>query len=216
MTKGILKRIALAMLASTTLINAYAVAPGFYMGLMIGPATNDGKTQLIHTTTPPKPGFVVPANPRSGQFGTHIVIGNQLNKYVAFEGGLTLYSNIHYVAKTPSGSPGATARVRTFDVMVKGIFPFGQYFDVFGKAGVAPTYVTTSGALNGNGKGLYQTKVSPIISIGGSYTLNQNWVLDLSWTRTMVGSVVGNVDFYALGASYHFVDRYCGQFLCDD
>jgi len=32
----------------------------------------------------------------------------------------------------------------------------------------------------------------------------------------MAGGQVGNLTMYALGISYHFVDKYCGQFLCDD
>ena len=40
-------------------------------------------------------------------------------------------------------------------------------------------------------------------------------VVDVSFNRVMAGGIAKNVDFYALGLSYHFVDVYCGQFLCN-
>ena len=31
-----------------------------------------------------------------------------------------------------------------------------------------------------------------------------------------MGGFINSFSFIALGLSYHFVDKYCGQFLCDD
>ena len=41
----IVKRLALVGVASSLIMNAYAVAPGLYMGLMTGPATNSASDQ---------------------------------------------------------------------------------------------------------------------------------------------------------------------------
>ena len=215
-------------------MNTFAVGPGFYMGLMLGPATNDGNTvqaQIMQPGAPllPPPALTVSATPKSQQFGTRVFIGNQINSYVAFELGLDYFTGISYDAKNiPPGFDTCSslqARVRGFDGVVKGIFPFGNSFDVYVKAGPALIYETTSGALNGAtmtstglitcGKSTHTTKVRLTGSIGASYAWNQNWVTDISWNRYMVGGIVNNVDYYAIGLSYHFVDKYCGQFLCD-
>jgi hypothetical protein len=54
----------------------------------------------------------------------------------------------------------------------------------------------------------------PLIGIGVSYDLSQNWVADFSGTRVTKGSGILSADFFSLGISYHVVDEYCGQFLC--
>lgn len=198
--------------------NVFAVAPGFYMGMMLGPATNNGGTQQaqVNATT------TTPATPKSTQFGTRIFMGNKIGNYFAFEGGLTYFSNVNYDTKGVQTCSGTTARVRDFDFVGKGIFPVAHAFDIFGKAGAALVYQTTSGGLNPISSGTtgqcgqtqYQNNIRPTVSVGASYDINQNWVADLSWNRIMVGGVLSSVDLYALGISYHFVDIYCGQFLC--
>ncbi|OGT41277.1 MAG: hypothetical protein A3F42_07305 [Gammaproteobacteria bacterium RIFCSPHIGHO2_12_FULL_37_34] len=195
----------------------YAVAAGFYMGLAAGPATNSGGTQQLQVENS---ATTTPGNPRSNQFGTRIFMGYDFAQYIGVEGGLDYFSNVRY--KTAAGTTtcsSATARVRDFDFLIKGMLPI-KVIDVFGKAGVAITYLTTSGDLNPDlnkhcGPSTNQILYRPMISVGMSYDLSQNWVADVSWARIMVGNVVSSVDFYGVGISYHFVDRYCGQFLCD-
>lgn len=246
---------------SCAAMNAFAVAPGFYMGFMLGPATNNGTPQnviTIQTTTtavPPPQNQVVTeiagptlaAKPQTKQFGTRFFLGYQMSKYVGFEMGLDYFNGIRYKVNLPPNTATVTystatnmqIRFRGFDLVVKGIMPLGNYFDVFGKIGPAFLYQSTSGALNGqpvfgtalvtvNGvpktintvtaipKGKYTSKVRPTITIGASYDVSQNWVADISLNTIMVGDSVKNVSFLALGLSYHFVDKYCGQFLCDD
>jgi opacity protein-like surface antigen len=216
MSKWIRASVVLASLAGFC-TSSYAVAPGFYVGLMEGPATNSAGTQQAQvsaTTT-------TPATAKSNQWGSRIYMGYKINQYAGVEGGLNYFSTIRYDTKEVNTCSSVTARVRDFDVVGKADYPLGSV-DLFGKAGVAITYLTTSGALNPGsdpnnsscGKSQYTTKYNPTFSVGASYDLSQNWVADLSWNRTSVGSAVGNVDFFALGISYHFVNIYCGQFLC--
>ncbi len=223
-------------------INAHASAAGFYMGLMLGPATSSASNQNVQTiatttATPPKSslGPIVIAKPETKQFGTRIFMGYQLNKYVGFEGGLDYFNGIAYKETLPPNTSATTfsvasslqERFRGFDFVVKGIMPFGDYFDVYAKAGPMLVYQSISGGLNGSPsisstgtviapKSKHTTQVRTTFTIGGSYYWNQNWVTDVSYTRILVGSVVNNISFLALGISYHFVDKYCGQFLCDD
>ena len=223
-----LKSLALFGLLITS--NAFAVAPGFYMGLMTGPATNSGSEQQVLGDPPTFPDGtinLVTATPKSKQWGSRIYMGYQIGYYAGIEAGLTYFSGINYDTKNLPTCTGPSVRVRDFDIVGKGIIPFSPYFDVYGKAGVAITYVSESGAFNppttnnpGNGSGCgrskYTTKYNPTLSVGASMALSQNWVIDASINRVMVGGLPGNVDYFAVGFSYHFVDVYCGQFLCDD
>lgn len=201
-------------LAST----AYAVAPGFYMGLMLGPATNTSGTQeaVIEDST-----ATTPVTPRSNQFGTRVFMGYKINTYAGVEGGVSLFSKINYNTKNVPTCTTPSVRVRDLDVAGKGTLPWGD-FDVFVKAGVAYAYITESGAFflpkpgETCGQNHYISGFKPTVSAGASYTLSQSWVTDISWNRIMVGGIPKNIDFYGIGISYHFVDRYCGQFLCDD
>lgn len=216
-----IKSVFVMIAAVTGVTQALAVAPGFYMGLSTGPATNGGGTEQIQaesngsgvTTT-------TPATPSSSQWGTRVYIGNKFGKYASVEGGLDYVPGIQYNAKNDVQTcTGASVRVRAFDVMGKGEFAI-RGFSVFGKAGAAIVYQGASGAFNPGengecGKSTNTNQVKPIVSAGVSYDLSQNWVADLSWTRLMTGGIPGNVDLFGLGVSYHFVDVYCGQFLCN-
>lgn len=217
MAKGLLKILLTATTAAVA-FNSYAVGPGFYMGLMTGPATNNGGTVYVQ----PSPGATstVQANPRSKQWGSSIYMGNKINQYASFEGGIDYFSTIQYSTKdNASTCSGLSVRNRDFHFVGKGELPINS-FSVFGKAGVALVYQTVSGGFNTDnnqcGKNQYSNKFSPTFSIGAGYDLSQSWVADVSWTRIMVGGQASSVDFLGFGISYHFTDRYCGQFLCDD
>jgi hypothetical protein len=213
MTKK-LKILAVALILSGSLNHAWAVGPGFYLGLMAGPARNTSGTQnaLLANSTQ-----TTPVKAQDNQFGSRFFMGYKMNKYAAVEGGFSFFTKISYKASSNNiqTCTGTSQRVRDIDVVGKGDLPWGS-FDIFAKGGVAVIYLTESGAFTSNCKNVYSNKFRPTMSLGAGYDLSQNWVTDLSWTRVMVGSTVKNIDFFALGVSYHFVDKYCGQFLCDD
>lgn len=243
MVKGIIKRLSLIFI-SGFVSSSYAVGPGLYIGLMTGPATNSGATQEVQLENSR---ILIPATPKSSQWGSRAYVGYQLNPLFAFEGGVTYYSGIRYSMKDFIDCPGictacsgVQTRVRNFDVLGKlnlgtsnlgascGALSFFN-FDIFGKAGVAVVYETTAGALNPDlglpdnpdgsipcGQSTYRTTVKPTFSLGASWEVTQNWLIDATYTVLMTGGAAGNVTFYSLGFSYHFVDVYCGQFLCDD
>lgn len=232
MQKPMLKRMVLAVSAGLLSLNAAAVAPGLYIGLMMGPATNGGKTTQMQVLPLPTAGSptanVGNANPKSTQFGSRLYLGYKFNQYAAFEGGFTYFSGINYVLTNPALTPaaGRTARVRGIDLMGKLDYSYNNTVGLFGKGGVVANYTTTPGALNitnytvqgtkviTTGSNTYSTKLSPVFAIGISYDIDQSWQADLSWTRYFVSGPFSSMDFYALGLSYHLVDRYCGQFLC--
>ena len=203
---------AISMLCSS----AYAVLPGFYLGMMFGPATNSGETRQAQLMNVPA---TVEATPRSTQYGSSLLLGYKVNQYAGSEFGFTYYSGIDYDTKDLQTCSSANTRVRDLHALFRGSFPLGTSFDVFGKAGVALVYQTTSGALNPDfsqecGDSKVSNKPSGSFALGVSYDLSQNWVSDVSVNTLLAGGAAGNVTWYALGITYHFVDTYCGQFLC--
>lgn len=210
--------------------NIWAVAPGLYMGLMFGATTNDAKPQLLQVKE--QPPFVPPpattlGKPRGHQYGTRFFLGYKINKYAGYEFGLDYYSTIAFEPSQSFKNSGldtcsaSNARVYAVDFVGLASFPFGDWFEIYGKAGAAGTYLTLSGDLAPDGtrdcgRNQRSAKIKPTVSLGADMSLSQNWVIDASWNRLAVGSVVNNITYYALGFSYHFVDKYCGQFLCDD
>lgn len=216
MKKGITLAAGLLSILSA---NAYAVLPGFYMGLMLGPTNNSGNDVQVQTlSTPPT---TVTATPQSQQFGTRLYMGYKSTPYFGAEGGLTYYSGIGYDAGNANTCSNPNIRIRDFEVLLRGSYPIKDSgFEVFAKAGPALVYMTKSGCMNPDftqecGKSTYTTQVKPSAAVGLSYNMNQNWVVDASWNRLFAPSPVSTMDWYALGISYHFVDTYCGQFLCE-
>ena len=221
--------------------DAMAIAPGLYMGLMMGPATNSGGEKAVQvyplpTATSPtaNTGF---ANPKSTQFGSRLFLGYKFNPYASFEGGFTYFSGINYILKDPALVPtgGTTGRVRLIDFVGKLDYSYNNTVGFYGKVGVAATYTTTPGALNitnyevqpagtkadptavkivTSGSNTYTAKLSPTFALGVSYDIDQSWQIDASWNSVFVGGSIGSMTLYGLALSYHFVDVYCGQFLC--
>jgi hypothetical protein len=220
MRKRILKQFALAIAAAGIVMNVSAMQPGLYVGLALGPSTNSASEQQAQIAGPPtKPPTTILVQPKSQQFGSRLMMGYMINQYAGMEGGFSYYSTIRYVTKGDQQACGSTdARITAFDFLGKGVLPF-QQFNAFGKAGVAATYQSTSAAFYPStktpcGNSSYVTKFVPTFTIGAGYDLNQNWAADVSINNLLVGSKFGNITTYGLSISYHFVDVYCGQFLC--
>lgn len=213
-----LNHLLLAIVSSSLFTPLYAVSPGFYMGLMAGPATNNGTNQTAQVQGSTARTV---AKPRSNQFGTRIYMGYKVNPYGAIEGGFSYFSAINYNTNDVPTCGDPHVRLSGFDILGKGSVPLGS-FEPFVKGGGTAVYQTTSGALNSPkqngacGQSKNTVKVVPTVSVGVGYDLNQNWVGDISWTRLATGGILKSVDFVAIGFSYHFVNKYCGQFLCDD
>jgi opacity protein-like surface antigen len=232
MRKGIIKIFIASVLATAVANSANAMGNGFYMGLMLGPSNNGSATLAAQAASLPgyPPNYCLtnacptPASPRVQQFGTRLFIGNQFNKYAAFEGAFDFFSSVKYDTRDVKTLGDATQRARTVDFLIKGILPL-QYFSVFGKVGGALTYLTTGGSFNPEQDPVtmnietsnsYTNKFSPVYGIGASFDINQNWLIELDYLNFAVGGAIGNITLYGLGLSYHFTDKYCGQFLCDD
>jgi len=237
------------VLSCSVLVNAHAIGNGFYMGIMMGPATDNSPSLKVvkspapaNNLPPSNPNSTIPptytiANPRSSLFASRVYIGNQFNMYAGIELGGTFYSSIRYDSRGVPTVGSTSQRVRDLDLAFKGILPLSS-FSLYGKLGVAALYLTSGSAFNPTYKPAhpvpvppstvpysnsyfavattYKHKLAPTVSIGASYDINQSWQADASLNSLSVGDNVGTLTFFALGFSYHFTDKYCGQFLCDD
>lgn len=235
--------------------DAMAVATGFYIGLMGGPASNNGNQQPVQVfplpTAAAPTANTVQGNPKSMLFGFRAYMGYKFNKYASFELGLDNFSTIKYtlgqvIYNNPNNpitlphqaAGGVDYRARGLDIVGKLEYTFRDTIDVFGKLGAVAIYTTTPGGLNvqnyhtvntfnkqtkmnypnpvNSGSNTYSNKIVPTFTIGAGYDFSQSLVMDFSVMNVLVGGSIKNITTYALGLSYHFVDRYCGQFLCDD
>ncbi len=210
------KRLSALIITSGFFTAAHAIGPGFYLGAQAGMTNLHNTAQTVQT------GVVSPATqsvtPNNTGIGERFYLGVGINKYAAAELGYT-----HYAPSTYKTSPSTivnTAAIREngIDLVGKAMYPM-QKFAVFGKLGAIMMSKSYSGSLqpiSPTAPRLAATNnFHPLVGLGVSYELTQHWVTDLSWTRALKGgNGFKNADFIALGISYHFVDEYCGQFLC--
>lgn len=192
---------------------SYAVNSGVYLGIQFGQTNIHNKKQSI---TLDSAGDTEVISPKNTGFGGRISFGYNFNQYAAWELGLTKYSSSTYkVPNTSGGNPGI--HETSVELLAKGIYPFGKSgFGIFGKAGIAAIYAGTSASIHlesGSNKKSF-TSAHPAIGFGVSYDINQSWVADLSYNSVLGSGTIQRADFIALGISYHWVDLYCGQFLC--
>lgn len=208
-----MKKLGIAALVMGMMNAAYAVNPGFYLGAMLGQTNLGVKKQS--TEIPTDPPTILTANPQNTGLGFRFFLGGNFNQYAGMEGGLTYYSSASY--STPGFTNNIRTRAESFDIEGKGMLPLmTSGFTLFGKLGLAYLNTKTSGSIDGESiSKTTSSSVRPVIGVGVSYDMTQHWVADLSYMRIQYkSSAVNNPSLIALGISYHFVDEYCGQFLC--
>lgn len=213
MKKIKLTSIAAIILALST--NTFAVRNGPYFGLQLGQSNAHNSTATVVTDDL----SLIQVSPSNTGFaGRLIIFGYNFNPYAAWEFGWSHFAASTYKVSGDSGNNPAI-RQSGFDLVAKGIFPFADTgFDVFAKGGIAIMRSSTSATIltsqNTNGHGSTSTSVRPLLGVGVSYDITQNWVADLSLSHVFSGGNVKSIDFFGVGITYHFVDQYCGQFLC--
>lgn len=213
MSKILKHSMCLSLVVGTVSI-AHAMAVGPYFGLQIGQSNTNNEAKLVYTGATPPTVLVTPEN--KGISERLLLFGYQFNNYGAFELGYTHYSPSNYkipVTNTVSGTP--QIRENGVDIMGKLIWPVYQQFSIFGKAGITLMRASSSGSLTPpTERSGTQKSVRPTLAVGASYDISQSWQTDLTYTYVLSGGGVKQISFLALGLTYHFVDYYCGQFLC--
>ncbi len=214
-------------------ITAKATGTGPYFGFQVGQTNLNNNNYYVNTGFPahppalcdmshPETCVTTPAKvkPTNTGIGERLYFGIQMNRYAGFEIGATNYAPSVYDPKIPESFEPAI-RAYALDISAKGMYSLYN-FTIFGKIGGAGTRQTATGALTNvslHGVKLNQVPKSSngghvIAAVGASFDINANWAFDLTASRIFKGSNFKEATFYGLGVSYHWVDLYCGQFLC--
>jgi opacity protein-like surface antigen len=218
-------------LASVT-AETWATGSGFYMGLQAGYANLNNEPQTINTglkainpnkfCNPNIPGdcLLVPnVSPSNQGIAGRFFMGANFNEYMALEVGVTGYTPSEYspdVDVNPHETPHKPHIWEyTGDVLGKVMYPFGP-FSVFAKGGLGVVYWSPTSAIvfSEDEKNSGDWFAVPAYGFGAAYDFTPNWQVDFTWMKFQGTERLQSIDFVALGISYHFVQEYCGQFLC--
>ena len=203
--------IALSLLAAIP-YKALAVSPGFYAGFMAGPA-RAGKSNNKDITV----------KNSNSQIGARLFTGYKFSRFIGLEGGISYYSSLTNAENEEENSAEKTTKNSrgSFDIVGQGLIPISDSFDIYAKAGIAATTAAKTNTINPSVDGTCNQSIGgitfcPTMSVGADYNITPSWVVDVSWNQIRFSSKsnIKSQNFYALGISYHFVDIYCGQFLC--
>ncbi len=215
----IIKQFSLVALLICPMSAVYATGQGGYFGLMLGQSNLNGQNQTFTVPTSFVPSGVVTVKPQGTGIGSRLFAGYNMNEYAALEAGFTFYSSMSY--KTSGVTNSLKTRAASFELLGKGMIPFSDTgFAAFAKLGGAYFATKTTGKVENSVISIsIPTQSSsvfrPVVAIGVSYDMTQNWVADLSYTSIRYSnSQIKNPSFLALGISYHLLDAKCGQFLC--
>lgn len=194
---------------------ACATGAGLYLGAQGGQTNTHNQTLEVQTGTTPA---YVSTTPENTGYGGRVYGGVGINEYAAVEFGFTHYAPSTYKPSISTLCGDPQIRENAVDLVGKGSLPFDN-FAVFAKAGVAYLMTSSSGSLTSQtisacGGSSSNNSARPTYGFGASYDLTPSWVADVSYSRVSGGGGVESADLIALGISYHFVDKYCGQFLC--
>ncbi|MDR3490634.1 MAG: outer membrane beta-barrel protein [Gammaproteobacteria bacterium] len=212
--------LSIAIVTTSLAINAFATTAGVYVGAQVGQSnTHNG---AVNFPSFPGAATTVRVSPSNTGLGYRFLLGYDVTSYGGIEFGITHYAASTY--KAPAGTACNNPAIREYgaEILGKGMVPV-SVFSLIGKAGIAVIKSSKSGSLIMNSGGTTScssnqntnsTTVRPAIGVGMSYDLTQNWVIDLSWMRVLKGGGLQNADLRSIGITYHFVDKYCGQFLC--
>lgn len=201
--------------------SAYAVEEGFYLGLNLGTSNTHNIQRNVRTNNCAVPIPIAPlTNANSKGPAERLFMGYQFNRYAAMEGGITHFANSTY-DPGPSAISKPIVKEAALDIVGKGIYPFFETgIDAYAKAGLGILHATTATSFSASDimstctARKTTTTVRPMFGAGVSYDISQNWVVDLSYTRITAASDTKEADLLSLGISYHWADKYCGQFLC--
>ncbi|MHB1946907.1 MAG: outer membrane protein [Gammaproteobacteria bacterium] len=196
----IIKLLSVLILAFGFAGMSFAVAPGPYLGLQFGMS----QTQI--KKSPDSSSSVNNNAPGGG-----LVIGSEMSKYFAAEFFITHFANA--TNNYPVINCGSRViHTNATGFAGRGILALGNSgLDGFIKAGAAVVRSSGGGVCPSSQT---STSIRPVIGLGVSYAFTQNLVGDFSYTKLILNTTVNSSALVAIGISYHFVDTYCGQFLC--
>lgn len=180
--------------------NAIAIIPGGYMGATIGYGATQDKTRGSNKTT------------NTNGIGGGLFFGDKFSNYGATEYGYMHWPNGNSGINPSNGS--TVIHNDSLNFLGKGMFSIAS-LNLFAGAGVAVLRSSGGGSAINQRNTKIQTSVKPLVTVGGTFDMSQKNAVTLSYTQLFVNnSLISRIGLVALTFEYHFVDEYCGQFLC--
>ncbi|MHB1949822.1 MAG: outer membrane beta-barrel protein [Gammaproteobacteria bacterium] len=215
--------IAFACVTSFSMLNANAALKGPYVGGQLG----FGNVHQDTFTAPSTSIFLTSgASGKDTGIAGRVYFGYLINCYAGAELGYSKFSNTNtklYATQIDDITGGTithyasgTIATDAFDLVGKGIIPFQNGFNLYGKLGVA--YLRGAANINYSmtEPGVYNShthdsedahKFFPTFGLGVGYDVTQHVSSDVSWNRIQkVGnsSQLNSTDLFAVGLAYNF------------
>jgi OmpA-OmpF porin, OOP family len=132
--------------------------------------------------------------------GWKIFGGFRMNRNLAFEGGYADLGSFS-AGGTFLGLPAnVNVDVTSLNAAVLGIFPLGDRFELFGKAGISFTKYDGSGSVGGFSGSSRDDETELLWGVGATYNINRNFGIRAEWERLNKSEI----DMMSLGIQYRF------------
>lgn len=103
-------------------------------------------------------------------------LGYQFNQYLAVEGGYIHFNGI----KVQQAGSATNANLYGLDLVVKGILPINDQFNVFAKVGA----MRLDGKLSSTTAQSAKSKIVPVFGVGAAYNINKQVAVDVQGLYT--------------------------------
>lgn len=174
-------------------VNTYN--PGIYLSGQLGMSS-------LHYG--PHTNYLLPRNSVENQkFAGRACLGYAFSQFIALELGYDYYGH----PKFKDNITGNTQQIsqQGFDFSGKASLPLDYGFGFYIKAGLAWVHRSALSDNSGNFTSKNaNSKLAPLGGLGVNYSLTQNLMLDLGWTKTMTISNLATADLITLGLTYKF------------
>ena len=181
--------------ASSTDVAISTYNPGIYLGGQLGMSS-------LHYG--PHTNYLLVRNSVENQkFAGRAYLGYAFSQFIALELGYDYYGR----PKFKDNSTNNTQEIlqQGFDFSGKASLPLDYGFGFYIKAGLAWVHRGTLNSNTGNfASKNANSRLAPLGGLGVNYSLTQNMMLDLGWTKTMTIGNLATADLITLGLTYKF------------
>lgn len=192
-----LARIILSIAILSISTSAFAVLPGFNVGLQLGVGTTNYDANDFDG--------VVSAHIKKDGFAGRVYGGYQFNCNWGAELGYTLFTNTKFKNINETNNDGKI-RHQAVDLSIKGIYSFDNGLDLLGRLGAAYVWMQTNGLLEATGfRDRNFERFQPLFGLGVSYDLAPDFPIEFAYTRFQkVNGQISSNNLFTVGLSYYF------------
>ncbi len=180
---------------------------GTYVGVNLGRANLNYKKSFLTDD----PQITSVGSVDDAGFAGRLFMGYQFNQYIALETGFVMLQKVQFNNITVAGSSTTvdeSFKQSILDVMLKGILPLPDGYDLFAKAGYANVMRDDIEVTGSNGTSASSdttdTQSVPVVGGGAEYHLTRNVIADVSYLHYFGTGDLPAADFGSAGLSYLF------------